>query len=239
LVSAPPCHGGGRGFKSRLGRIVDTPTLLIAAHGTASAEGHQTFIALVRNVRALRPSLTITLGFVDVLLPRVEDVLEAVRGTTILVPALLSSGYHVSADIPRSIRRRRGASITRHLGPDPLLTRALADRLAHARGSRDPAPIALVSAGSSDPAARVELDEAAADLASVVGVDVRAVSLADPDFDLSGHEVASYLLAEGTMSDTIAARAADAGVTVIGRPIGSHPAVAELILRRYDEGLAT
>jgi sirohydrochlorin ferrochelatase len=213
--------------------------LLIAAHGTASAAGHRTFISLVRNVRELRPSLTITLGFVDVLLPRVEDVLEAVRGTTILVPALLSSGYHVSADIPRSIRRRRGASITRHLGPDPLLTRALADRLAAARGSRDPAPIALVSAGSSDPAARAELDEAAADLATVVGVPVRAMSLADSSVELAGVEVASYLLAEGTMSDTITARAAEAGAPVISGPIGSHPAVAELILRRYDEGLGT
>ena len=151
----------------------------------------------------------------DVLLPRVEDVLEAVRGTTILVPALLSSGYHVSADIPRSIRRRRGASITRHLGPDPLLDAGAGRPAGAARGSRDPGPIALVSAGSSDPAARAELEEAAADLASVVGVPVRATSLGDASFDLAGLEVASYLLAEGTMSDTIAARAAEAGASVV------------------------
>jgi sirohydrochlorin ferrochelatase len=237
LVSAPPCHGGGRGFKSRLGRIAASPTLLIAAHGTASLAGHRTLISLVGNVRALRPSVTITLGFVDVLLPRVEDVLDAVRGSTVLVPALLSSGYHVSADIPRAVRRRRGAAISRHLGPDPLLTRALADQLAAARGSAEPRPVTLVSAGSSDPVARTELEAATADLASLLGVAVRAASLNDPTLDLSGMEVASYLLAEGTMSEAIAARASAAGAALIVGPIGTHPAVAELIVRRYDEGL--
>jgi hypothetical protein len=28
LVSAPPCHGGGRGFKSRLGRFISLKFLL-------------------------------------------------------------------------------------------------------------------------------------------------------------------------------------------------------------------
>jgi sirohydrochlorin ferrochelatase len=193
---------------------------------------------MVRNVRALRPSVAITLGFVDVLLPTVEDVLDSVRGTTVLVPALLSSGYHVSADIPRAVRRRRGAAITRHLGPDPLLTRALADGLAAARGGGEPGPVALVSAGSSDPAARTELDAAAADLSSLLGVIVRATSLGDSALDLAGVEVASYLLAEGTMSDAIAARATAAGAAVVAGPIGAHPAVAELIVRRYGEGLS-
>jgi hypothetical protein len=29
LVSAPPCHGGGRGFKSRLGRDLFTLSYLL------------------------------------------------------------------------------------------------------------------------------------------------------------------------------------------------------------------
>ena len=190
----------------------------------------------MRNVHALRPSLPIALGFVDVLLPTLEDVLDALRGTSVLVPALMSSGYHVSSDIPRAVRRRGGAKITRHLGPDPLLTRALADGLALARGSAQARPVALVSAGSSDPAARIELEEAAADLSSLLGVAVGPTSLSDPALDLSGVEVASYLLAPGTMADAIATRAAAAGAAAVAGPIGAHSAVAELILRRYDEG---
>jgi sirohydrochlorin ferrochelatase len=186
----------------------------------------------------LRPRLNVELGFVDVLLPTVEDVLDSVRSNTILVPTLLSSGYHVRTDIPRAARKR--AVITRHLGPDPLLTRALVDRLAAARGSSVAgAPVALVSAGSSDPAARVELATAAADLASALGVPVRPATLSDTDLDLHDVEVASYLLTEGTMADSLALRAAADGALVVGAPLASHPAVAELIVARYDEGVST
>jgi sirohydrochlorin ferrochelatase len=218
-------------------QVPTAPTLLIAAHGTVSQAGAITLIAMVRNIRSLRPALNITLGFVDVLLPTVEDVLDAVRGSTILVPALLSSGYHVSSDIPRAVRRRKWALITRHLGPDPLLTDALVDQLAIARGDRPIEPVALVSAGSSDPAAFADVTAAAADLAARLGVPVRPTTLTDPDLDLRGMHVARYLLAGGSMSDSIAAKAAAAGATVISEPIGTHLAVAELVLRRYDEVL--
>ena len=257
----PPCHGGGRGFKSRLGRIrlfrsrltppsiataldgqatVRTPpTLVLAAHGTVSAAGHRDLVAIVRNLHRLRPEQAVELGFVDVLLPRVEDVLESLRRPAVLVPALLSTGYHVSADIPRAVRRRNEALISRHLGPDPLLTRALVDALAVARGSAAPGPVALVATGSSDPAAQADVEAAAADLAAALGVPVRATSLADPALHLRGVEVATYLLAEGRMRDSIAARAAEDGATVVSAPIGPHPAVAELILERFDQALRT
>ena len=213
---------------------------MLAAHGTASLAGHQTLISLVRNVHALRPGLRVELGFVDVLLPRLEDVLDELNGTMIIVPALLSSGYHVSSDIPRAVRRRRTASITRHLGPDPLLARALADRLAAGRDASrtgPTGPVVLVSTGSSDPAASADLDAAAADLAARIGVEVRGLSLAALDsIDLAGVEVASYLLAEGRMFDTIVERAGAAAFVTL--PIGSHPVVAELVLQRYDEALS-
>jgi sirohydrochlorin ferrochelatase len=200
-----------------------------------SAAGHEVLIALVRNVRARRPGLPVALGFVDVLLPYVEDVLDSLRGPMVIVPALLSSGYHVKADIPKAVRKRRGAAVARHLGPDPLLTTALVDQLTVARGSATPSgPVALVSAGSSDPAAVDELAVAARDLQSRLGVPVRPTSLAAPGLDLRGHEVASYLLAPGRMSEAIAAAAAG---SVVSAPIGAHPAVAELVVRRYDEAL--
>jgi sirohydrochlorin ferrochelatase len=262
LVSAPPCHGGGRGFESRRGRIkrfrsaqsTDSgpsapsieaspppvpraPTLLIAAHGTASAAGHRTLISLVRNVRALRPGLPIEMGFVDVLLPWLSDVLEALDGPIVLVPALLSRGYHVTADIPKSVRKRGGAIVARHLGPDPLITTALVDGLAAARGSAAASgPVALVSAGSSDPVAMSELATAAADLSDRLGVPVHPTSLSGADLDLTGLEVAPYLLAEGRMSDTVVSRATAA--KVVATPIGAHPAIAALVLQRYDEALA-
>jgi sirohydrochlorin ferrochelatase len=214
--------------------------LLIAAHGTASLDGHLTLMALVRNARSLRPSLPITLGFVDVLLPNIADVLDSVRGLSVVVPALLSSGYHVAADIPRAVRRRGGALVTPHLGPDPLLTVALADGLATAGASG--LPVVLFAAGSSDPAGWADVVAAAADLSGVLGVPVRPTSLADATLgpaELAGAAVVPYLLAEGRMFESITARALEAGAALVTNPIGTHPAVAELILRRYDETVSS
>ena len=42
LVRAPPCHGGGRGFKSRLGRYNTIRDLSSAGRASAlQAEGHR------------------------------------------------------------------------------------------------------------------------------------------------------------------------------------------------------
>jgi sirohydrochlorin ferrochelatase len=48
--------------------------------------------------------------------------------------------------------------------------------------------------------------------------------------------VATYLLAEGQFVDTL--RAAAAGLGTVAEPLGPHPAVVELVWRRYDELLA-
>ena len=48
--------------------------------------------------------------------------------------------------------------------------------------------------------------------------------------------VAVYLLAEGLFADQI--RAAAPGLPV-GAPIGAHPAVVELVWRRYDEAASS
>jgi sirohydrochlorin ferrochelatase len=42
--------------------------------------------------------------------------------------------------------------------------------------------------------------------------------------------VASYLVAPGAFHDAVRAT----GAAVVAEPIGAHPAVAEVVLRRYD-----
>jgi sirohydrochlorin ferrochelatase len=221
---------------------VPEPTLVVAAHGTQSGPGAATLIELLRGVRRLRPSLPSRLCFVDVLLPSVSESLAAITGPVVIVPALLSVGAHVRVDIPRAVGRRKQVLVARHLGPDRLLSTALADQLALARSSAVPLavsrPVALVAAGSSDPDAWDELVAAAVDLAALLGVEVRPVTMAEPRGSLAGLDVAPYLLAEGVFFDSVTAQALAAGATVVGAPLGRHPAVAELILQRYDEALA-
>jgi hypothetical protein len=46
--------------------------------------------------------------------------------------------------------------------------------------------------------------------------------------------VAPYLLAPGRFADTVAAAPAD----LVSAPLGAHPGLADLVLRRYDEAAA-
>ena len=218
------------------------PRLLLVAHGTRSAAGLQTTEAVAAAVRAARPGLRVDICYLDVAAPSLADALRE-PGAAVLVPALLSTGYHVQADIPAAVAGRDDVRVARHLGPHPLLTAALADRLRAARSARPDAAAAattvLVATGSTRPEAVAEISEAAELLAAELGRPVRAHTLAE---DLAAAfaaapqpvEVATYLLAEGQFVDTI--RAAAAGV--VADPLGVHPAVIRLILARYDEARA-
>jgi sirohydrochlorin ferrochelatase len=208
--------------------------LLVAAHGTEVAAGSATTAALGDVVRAARPDLPVSLCFLDVAAPSLTEALDAAHGPLVVLPLLLSTGYHVQTDIPAVVAGRPGIRVARHLGPDPLVVEALVDRL----GASSAASTALVGVGSSRPEARGELDEAARLLAARLGRPVTALTLGqDVRAALQALtqpvDVATYLLAEGRFVDRLR-RAAD-GLARVAEPIGVHPALVELVLARYDE----
>jgi sirohydrochlorin ferrochelatase len=219
-------------------------TMLVAAHGTRSETGVATTRCLVDAVRAQRPGLRVELGFLDVAQPSVRDVLAAESGPVVVVPALLSSGYHVRSDIPQIVRGRPATRVARHLGPHRLLSEAVADRLSEARGGQIPAAtIALVGTGSSQPDGAADLAAAAEDLARRTSYRVQALSLGAADLGeklgrlaaAAPVEVASYLLAEGRFFDHLHGAARRAGIGVVSPVLGPHPAVVALVLHRFDE----
>jgi sirohydrochlorin ferrochelatase len=220
-----------------------TPTLLVAAHGTRSAAGSATTAALVAAIAAARPDLDVGLCFLDVAAPSLADALSAHPEPTVVVPLLLSSGFHVRTDIPAVVAGHRQVRVARHLGPDPLVLDAVLDRLAAVRGSARVATTVLVAAGSSHPAGAADLAAAAAGLGARLGRPVSALTLAeDVRAALAAApapvEVATYLLAEGQFVDTLRSAVAglDRTVTVsVADPIGVHPALVALVLARYDE----
>ncbi len=217
------------------------PVLLLAAHGTAVAAGTATLDGLAAAVRAARPGLRLEPAYLDVLPPDLRTVLAGLAGPVVVVPALLSTGYHVEQDVPAVVAGRRDTAVSAHLGPDARLTTALLDRLAEA-GRRPGGPVALVATGSSRAAARRDVEAAAADLADRLGSEVRAASMADAELDavLDGcAAVAPYLLAEGVFEQKLRERAARAGVPVVADVLGAHPAVVELVLARYDAAART
>ena len=213
------------------------PRLLLVAHGTRVDAGRELLETIVDQMRAARPAVRIDLCYLDVLTPTLPDALAASDEPTVVVPLLLSTGYHVQSDIPAAMAGRADVRVARHLGPDPLLADALSDRLVALRDS-EPATTLLVAAGSSRPEAAAELDVMGRLLEERLGRPVAEHTMADDLGAVMANaqepvDVAAYFIAEGQFTQTLrAALSAQARVTDV---LGSHPAVFELALARYDE----
>ncbi|GAA2441251.1 sirohydrochlorin chelatase [Streptomyces macrosporus] len=233
------------------------PVLVAVAHGSRDPEAPRTVAALLTLVRSLRPGLRVELGHVELNEPLVTDTLEALPpGEAVLVPLLFGRGHHVKHDLPRAaaaaahLRTRIAAP----LGPHPLLVDALAARLAETgrRGARalDPQDggVVLAAAGSRDPESAVDAGRTAALLSARLGgtpVVPAYASAAAPTVPeavaalrAAGRHhtvVASYFAAPGLFAGRCAR--AVPGLPV-ARPLGAHPALARLVLHRYDEARA-
>jgi sirohydrochlorin ferrochelatase len=160
--------------------------LVGTSHGTDDPAGQAAVRALLDGVRAARPELDVREAFVDVQQPEVGDVLaEAVRdaGSAVVVPLLLSTGYHVRHDIAQAVAAvnasgggtpgEQVAVAAEPLGPHPLLVDILADRYAAAEAAHGPFrtddAVVLAAAGSSVAAAANAVEEVTSALAQRLG----------------------------------------------------------------------
>jgi len=225
---------------------------LLVAHGTRNPHG----VRMIGDLAAAMAGVldeTVRVAFVDVLGPAPDEALRTVRDEpTVLVPALLSSGYHVRADVPRHVAAsgHPAVTVTPALGPSSELTRAMLDRLLDA-GWRPDDHVVLAAAGTSDRHAQHDVAVAAAMLSALVGSRV-SIAFAAPPRNGPGYPsvpeavrrarragasrvaVASYLLADGLFQG----RLHESGADVVGAPLGSHPAVVRLAcLRRRHAGV--
>lgn len=202
------------------------PVLLAVAHGTRSAAGQAQIRDLVDKVACRLPGVEVRLAYADVQQPRVAD---AIRGLdAVVVPLLLSSGYHVRVDIARAVEAN-DAVATAPLGPDPVLVESLARQL----GAND--TVVLAAAGSSDPDWRADIAEVAAQLNAHVayasGTESRVGDVVGR-LRAQGAEritVAAYLLAEGLFYRSLHRAGADR----VTPPLCADPAVVDLVLARY------
>ncbi|WP_328400873.1 sirohydrochlorin chelatase [Streptomyces sp. NBC_00390] len=232
----------------------DRPTLVAVAHGSRDPRAVRTVSALLDRVRELRPGLDVRLGHIELNEPLLGDTLAALPARGVLVPLLLSRGYHVKHDLPLAAAAHPGAQlrVAEPLGPHPLLVEALCSRLAEAGfrpedGTSRSAGVVLASAGSRDPDSAVDTRRTA-DLLSerlggvpVVPAYASALTPTVPTavraLTARGRHriaVASYFAAPGLF----AARSAAAAPWVAAEPLGAHPALARLLLHRYDEALS-
>jgi sirohydrochlorin ferrochelatase len=198
---------------------------VLAAHGSTDRRFADVIEALAALTRGLRPSLEVRIGYLE----HGPGLATVSDSGCVVVPALLTSGFHVRSDIPA---RAEGAVIARPVGPDRRLTSLLVRRLADAGWQRE-RPLVLVAAGSADPRALADVHQTARDLGDEVGMEVPATFLGngEPRFvDVEARAVASYLLAPGHFSDTVERH----GAEIVAAPLGADESIAEIILDRYD-----
>lgn len=215
------------------------PRLLAVAHGSRHPAAAETIGALARQVSRLAPVLDVRVAFVQHTEPSLADGLATVGTDSVVVPLLLSTGYHLTADIATAASAA-GTRMAAPLGPDPLLVTALVGRLAEA-GVPAGTAVVLAAAGSADPLAATAVTEQGRLLADQLGAPVVAAFAASgrPTIREAVSElrartggpvaVATYLIAPGQFHDGLS----QSGANWVTKPIGDHPALAGLIIDRY------
>ena len=226
------------------------PVLLAVAHGSRDPGAQQAVRSIAGRAAGLAPGTEVRAAFVQNAEPSLADALAAAGPRhVVIVPLLLSAGYHLSQDIGEAAARA-GIPVAAPLGPGPGLVPALADRL-RAAGTPPGTPVVLAAAGSTDPRAAGDVRNQAALLAAHLQAPVLAAfasagrpTVAEAVAALAARTggpvaVASYLLAPGVFHDRL--RASGAGW--VSAPLGDHPAVAAQILDRFrnasDQRLCT
>ncbi|WP_193104053.1 uroporphyrinogen-III C-methyltransferase [Brachybacterium sp. FME24] len=255
-ILADPVHGAGRESLPRPEQTpppATVPTLIGCAHGTRLREGRDMVRAILRRITALVPEVPVREAYVDVQSPDVAEVVadlssvasdvrtreDDVPPATVVVPLLLSTGFHVRQDIAAAVADR-DAVAAGPLGPDPRLAEVMAQRLTEA-GASSADPVVMAVAGTRDPAGQEMAQEMGRLLAAQLGREVAVgfISAAAPSVaeavdrlrtaGANRIAVATYLLAPGQFHSQLD----DAGADLVSAPLGDHHLVAEVAVDRY------
>jgi sirohydrochlorin ferrochelatase len=219
------------------------PVLVGCSHGTDSVAGRAAIRSVLDGVRRAHPALDVREAFVDVQQPEVADVVGGALadvGEAVVVPLLLSAGYHVHVDIAEAVAPP-GAAASGALGPDRRLADILFDRLADA-GAGPGDTVVLAAAGSTDARAADAVEEVARQVREVwrhgpvvIGYGAGAqpsvpVAVAAARADGARRVViASYLLAPGFFHDRLLA----AGADVVTAPLAPDDRLVPVVVDRF------
>ena len=226
------------------------PVLVACSHGTDNEQGRAIIAELVAAVRDLLPDVEVLETYVDVQYPQVDEVVGSVdpERAVVIVPLLLSGGFHVHVDIAAAVETRVAAGgrtvAASALGPDDRLATILVERLVES-GARSEDSVVVAAAGSSDARAARDVEKVVEAVAAMWNgpVSVGYASAAAPRVGVAtdlarsalggpSHGrvvVASYLLAPGFFLDGLAR----VGAEIVTAPIGAHPLLAQIVVDRY------
>ncbi|RLK47339.1 sirohydrochlorin chelatase [Microbacterium telephonicum] len=219
--------------------------LIACAHGTRSEKGRETIAALVAAVADLLPDVDVLPAFVDVQEPEIDDVVAVAASAPVVVPVLLSRGFHTRVDIARAVGSRAGSVQTAPLGPHPLLAEVVRDRIAAAVDVAGGDHIVFAAAGSTDPRAVDDVEAQVALLRTLVSAPVSIGYAAGASPTIADAVAAaraagatrviaaSYVLAPGFFADVVVRAGADVTTDVLG----ADERIARVVVERYRAAL--
>lgn len=209
--------------------------LVTVAHGTRNVDGNLVARELTE-AAGERLGVDVLACYVELSEPLLTDVMTASQTPTVVVPLLLSTGFHIRSDIPEAVALAPvPVALGGPFGPDPLLAQAQVARLLEA-GATPGQRVVLVAAGSTDEAATCDQLGAVALLARAWDGPVELATLSGhgsrpADVVRPGDAVSPYLLSPGFFHDRVR-REAPSGV-VVADVIGPHDLVVDLVVERY------
>jgi sirohydrochlorin ferrochelatase len=218
------------------------PDVVLVGHGSRDPEAGRVLRGLRDAVATRLAPRTVELAWLELDSPLLTDVIglleQAPPGRApVVIPLLLSRGTHLARDLP--------TAATPPLGPDPMLTQMLLDRLREA-GVTPGRPLVLAAAGSADPVGTFDVSAQAEMLEAAWGAPVRAGFVtSEPSLAAAAEQAASAARIDPANAPSAAALPpavvsyflAPGRLPSSARPdtehIGSHPALVELVLLRY------
>jgi sirohydrochlorin ferrochelatase len=194
----------------------------------------------------------VRVGFCERSEPNLRRVLNGLpaNADAVVAPLLLADAYHARVDIPAIIDSAGNAARQADvLGEDPRLLAVLHRRLNVSRS--DPKlGVIVVAVGSSWDLVNARTRAVAPALAAGtrwVGAVTAFATGPSPTLDDAAHQlrrcgaeqlvIAPWFLAEGRLTDRIAAEAADNNIAM-APPLGAHPLIAAAVLDRFDTATA-
>lgn len=215
-----------------------TAGLLVVAHGSRSGSSQAVARALTAAATFALGSIPAVAAFLDhdsaTPAAGIDALAERGADYAVVVPLFLGAAFHVYEDLPAQLGSALPCSITEHLGADPLIIEALADRI----GDAVPKSVVLAAAGTSDLGSQAETHAAARALGEKLGIPCSAAFLSSalPTVESvlsDGPMLVPYLLAEGHFSSQLHEIAEEHELRC-APVIGAHPALARLIAHRYQ-----
>lgn len=224
-------------------------TFVACSHGTRFAEGRETIASIIARLAQHLPGTRVVPAVVDVEDHEIAGVVESVAadGPAVVVPLLLSTGYHTGVDIARAVAPFEQIVAADAMGPHPALVRTLLRRLAELPGGdagRRPGDhVVLAAAGSSDPAAARAVEEMRDLLAEHLEAPVtigygagaspriREAVAAAREAGAERVIASSYVLAPGHFANLVVRSGAD----LVSAPLGVDDDVVGVLFERFRD----